>query len=122
MFLIALGTIMGAAIVDMALIAAATRACGRSRRDRRAATAEAQDWKRVAHARASSLWVVCWGVAVVVVGHLVLGQPVGYLVLGRGCSCSSSRWSTASRSASRDSNPISSAFVVSRGHDGARSG
>ncbi|HEV7913110.1 MAG TPA: OPT/YSL family transporter, partial [Albitalea sp.] len=108
MFLIALGTIMGAAIVDLSMIF--WRACQRFTR-RVAAPVEAQDdWKRVNTTRLV-MWVVAWGAATVATGHWVLGQPVGYLVLAvllvflfamvNGISIGIS-----------DSNPISSAFVV----------
>ncbi|RYY88396.1 MAG: peptide transporter [Comamonadaceae bacterium] len=106
MFLIALGTIMGAAIVDLALIFA--RSLPGARREAKAAPAP--DWQRV-HRGRLLLWVAGWAVATVAAGHWVLGQPVLFLVVAvllvflfamvNGISVGIS-----------DSNPISSAFVV----------
>ncbi|HEY8356138.1 MAG TPA: OPT/YSL family transporter [Ramlibacter sp.] len=106
MFLIALGTIMGAAIVDLALIFAGALPGAR----REAKAAPAADWQRV-HGGRLLLWVAGWGAATVAAGHWVLGQPVLFLVLAvllvflfamvNGISVGIS-----------DSNPISSAFVV----------
>ncbi|NJD87921.1 MAG: peptide transporter [Betaproteobacteria bacterium] len=107
-FLIALGLIMGAAIIDIAIVLkeAASRLRGG------APSAEAQaEWKRVNTTRLL-LWVAFWGAGIVITGHLVLGAPVGFLafaialvfvfVMVNGISVGVS-----------DSNPISSAFVVS---------
>ena len=68
------------------------------------------DWKRVNTLRLV-MWVVAWGIGIVVTGHVVLGQPVGYLTFAvllvfvfamvNGISVGIS-----------DNNPISSAFVV----------
>ncbi|MGV3570135.1 MAG: OPT/YSL family transporter [Ramlibacter sp.] len=105
MFLIALGTIMGAALVDLTLIF--LRALPGARRQARPPAA---DWQRV-HSGRLLLWVAGWGAATVGAGHWVLGQPVLFLVLAvllvflfamvNGISVGIS-----------DSNPISSAFVV----------
>lgn len=108
-FLIALGTIMGAAIIDLGLIF--WQALQRYRAVGTVQPADAQpDWKRT-NTRRLLLWVACWGVAVIATGHLVLGQPIGYLsfavllvfvfAMVNGISLGIS-----------DSNPISSAFVV----------
>ncbi len=74
----------------------------RARRCSRAASA----------AGASSAWVIAWGVALVLVATLLLGQPLGYVLFAlalvflfvfvNGISTGISDW-----------NPISSAFVVS---------
>jgi uncharacterized oligopeptide transporter (OPT) family protein len=106
-FLIALGMIMGAALIDVSLIL--FRAYGRARQ-RSAKLVEPEDWKRT-NMRRLVAWVVFWGIGVVVVGSQVLHQPVGYLVfavllvfvfaLVNGISVGMV-----------DSNPISSAFVV----------
>ena len=96
-FLIALGMIMGAAIVDVSLIL--FRAWQRARQVSAAKPVEQEDWKRTNTKRLVA-WVVFWGIGIVVVGSQVLHQPVGYLDRSRCCSCSCSRWSTASRSAS----------------------
>jgi uncharacterized oligopeptide transporter (OPT) family protein len=106
-FLIALGMIMGAALIDVSLIL--YRAYRRAR-EHTAAPVEQEDWKRT-NMRRLVLWVVFWGVCIVVVGSQVLHQPIGYLVfavllvfvfaLVNGISVGMV-----------DSNPISSAFVV----------
>lgn len=106
-FIIALGTILGAAIVDIALIL--IQAVQRLRQP----TAKAEpteDWKRVNMWRLA-LWVVFWGAAIVIIGSQVLQQPPFFLVLAvllcflfvlvNGISLGIS-----------DSNPISSAFVM----------
>ncbi len=106
-FLIALGMIMGAALIDVTLILA--RAYQRARQ-RAAPPVEQEDWKQT-NTRRLVAWVVFWGIGIVVVGSQVLHQPVGYLVfavllvflfaLVNGISVGMV-----------DSNPISSAFVV----------
>jgi uncharacterized oligopeptide transporter (OPT) family protein len=106
-FLIALGMIMGAALIDVSLIL--FRAYQRARQ-RGAPVVEQEDWKRTNFRRLVA-WVVFWGIGIVVVGSQVLHQPVGYLVfavllvfvfaLVNGISVGMV-----------DSNPISSAFVV----------
>jgi len=106
-FLIALGMIMGAALIDVSLIL--FRAYQRARQ-RVARPPEPEDWKRT-NTRRLVAWVLFWGAAIVVVGSQVLDQPVGYLVMAvllvfvfalvNGISVGMV-----------DSNPISSAFVV----------
>jgi len=106
-FLIALGMIMGAALIDVSLIL--FRAYRRARQ-RAAKVVEQEDWKRT-NMRRLVAWVVFWGIGIVVVGSQVLHQPVGYLVFAvllvfvfamvNGISVGMV-----------DQNPISSAFVV----------
>lgn len=106
-FLIALGMIMGAAVIDIALIL--LQAWQRLRQGV-AKQAEPEDWKRT-NMRRLVMWIVFWGVAVVVVGSQLLHQPVGYLIFAvllvfifaliNGISIGIT-----------DQNPISSAFVV----------
>jgi MFS family permease len=107
-FLIALGMIMGAAIVDVSLIL--FRAWQRSRQVSAEKVVEQEDWKKT-NTRRLVAWVVFWGICIVIVGSQVLHQPVGYLVMAvllvfvfalvNGISLGIT-----------DSNPISSAFVV----------
>jgi uncharacterized oligopeptide transporter (OPT) family protein len=113
MFLIALGWIMGAAIVDMTLIAA--RALRRWRESSAEPRGDAEErevhgWRRV-HTLRLVVWTVCWGLGVVAVGHLVLGQPLLYLVVALVLVCAFALVNGISLGIS-DSNPISSAFVV----------
>ncbi|HKN10789.1 MAG TPA: OPT/YSL family transporter, partial [Pseudomonadota bacterium] len=106
-FLIALGMIMGAALIDVTLILVRTY---QRAQQRAARPVEQEDWKRT-NMRRLVAWVVFWGIAIVVVGSQVLHEPVGYLAfavvlvfifaLVNGISVGMV-----------DSNPISSAFVV----------
>ena len=106
-FLIALGMIMGAALIDVSLIL--FRAYLRARQGL-AQTEEPEDWKRT-NTRKLVVWVVFWGAAIVAVGSQILHQPVGYLIMAvllvfifamvNGISVGMV-----------DQNPISSAFVV----------
>jgi len=57
-------------------------------------------------------WVAFWGAGVVLTGHLVLGQPVGFLVFAVALVFVFALVNGISVGIS-DSNPISSAFVVS---------
>src|SRR5260370_8879696 len=108
-FIISLGTILGAAIIDviLILIQAVRRFI-----EKKAETAAAQeDWKRVNQV-GLIVWVLFWGTGIVVVGSQVLHQPWFFLaiavllsflfVLVNGISLGISY-----------SNPISSAFVLS---------
>jgi uncharacterized oligopeptide transporter (OPT) family protein len=107
-FLIALGMIMGAALIDVSLIL--FRAYRRARERTGAEPVEQEDWKRI-NMRMLIVWVVFWGIGIVVTGSQVLHQPVGYLVFAvllvfvfamvNGISVGMV-----------DQNPISSAFVV----------
>jgi len=107
-FLIALGMIMGAAIIDVGLVL--WEAAGRWRRASAAPVPEAPDWKRV-DSRKLVAWVAAWAVGVVACGHFVLGQPVGFLVLAVAMTFVFAMVNGISVGIS-DSNPISSAFVV----------
>jgi uncharacterized oligopeptide transporter (OPT) family protein len=107
-FIISLGTIFGAALLDIFLIM--LQGIKRYREQHGKSVQPAEDWKRVNMVQLI-LWVVFWGAAVIVLGHEVLGQPVAFLaasvglcflfVLVNGISQGISDW-----------NPISSAFVM----------
>jgi uncharacterized oligopeptide transporter (OPT) family protein len=107
-FIIALGTILGAAIVDICLILveAVKKLTGKEAPP----AAPQEDWKRVNVFRLVS-WVVFWGVAVAVVGHTVLGEPMRYLLVCIGLVFLFVLVNGISLGIS-DSNPISSAFVM----------
>jgi hypothetical protein len=108
-FIISLGAIMGAAMLDVGLILVQT--VRRFRETGAAAAQPAPDWKRVNMLRLVT-WVVLWGAGTVLVGNQVLHQPVFFLlvaialcfvfVLVNGIALGIS-----------DFNPISSAFVMS---------
>jgi uncharacterized oligopeptide transporter (OPT) family protein len=105
-FLIALGTILGAAIVDLALILRRALQGPRSR-----PVLEASDWRRV-HRGRLWLWVVAWAGATLATGHLLLAQPLFFLALAIALVFLFALVNGISVGVS-DSNPISSAFVVS---------
>ena len=106
-FLIALGMIMGAALIDVSLIL--FRAWQRVRQ-RAAKPVEQEDWKKT-NIRRLVAWVVFWGIAVVVTGSQVLHQPVGYLAFAVVLVFLFAMVNGISVGIT-DSNPISSAFVV----------
>jgi uncharacterized oligopeptide transporter (OPT) family protein len=107
-FLIALGMIMGAALIDVSLIL--FRAYQRARKRLPRQRADQEDWMRT-NMPLLALWVLVWGVGIVITGSQVLHQPVGYLAFAvvlvfvfamvNGISVGMV-----------DQNPISSAFVV----------
>ncbi len=115
MFLIGLGLIMGAALVDLSIIfvQAGRRLTGgrTAAAAAPAAGAPGSEWKRVNTARLWA-WVLAWGVGIVVTGHSVLGQPIGFLVFAVALVFVFAMVNGISLGVS-DSNPISSAFVVS---------
>jgi uncharacterized oligopeptide transporter (OPT) family protein len=105
-FIISLGTILGAAGLDITLILIEA-----AKRFKTQTTVAADpDWKRVNMVRLL-LWIVAWGTGLVIVGSQVLQQPVFFLVVAvalsflfvlvNGISLGISDW-----------NPISSAFVM----------
>jgi uncharacterized oligopeptide transporter (OPT) family protein len=107
-FIISLGTILGAAIVDISLIA--FEAFQRFSAKRAEPTQPAEDWKKVNTLRLV-LWIIGWGAGLVFVSTQLLHQPFAFVLfavasvfvflLVNGISNGISDW-----------NPISSAFVV----------
>lgn len=105
-FIISLGTILGAAGLDITLIL--IEAFKRFRQQ--VPAAPDPDWKRVNMFRLI-LWIIAWGAGIVIIGSQLLQQPVFFLlvalglcllfVLVNGISLGISDW-----------NPISSAFVM----------
>jgi uncharacterized oligopeptide transporter (OPT) family protein len=106
-FLIGLGMILGAALLDVSIIL--VRAW-REHDPKRARQIEPEDWKRVNVYRLV-LWVAFWGVAIVVVGSQLLHAPVGYLVMAVLLVFVFSLVNGISLGMT-DQSPISSAFVV----------
>jgi len=105
-FIVALGMILGAAIVDMTLLGiSAARQWGQSKQ-----AAPAEDWKRT-DTRLLWIWVAFWAAAIVAIAVGPLHQPLGFVITALllvfvflmvyGISLGIS-----------DNNPISSAFVV----------
>ncbi len=109
MFLIALGTIMGAALIDISLILreAVQRLQGRAPAR---AVAPQQDWQRIRTGRVLA-WVAFWGLGVALSGHFVLGQPFKYLLIAIALVFVFGLVNGIALGIS-DSTPISSAFVV----------
>ncbi|MBT9557207.1 MAG: OPT/YSL family transporter [Myxococcales bacterium] len=108
-FIIALGTILGAAIVDMGLIA--VKFVQKLRAGAPAAPAVAEpDWKHVSQTRLI-LWVVISGVALLFVANQVLNLPLLYVAIAIGLVFVFVMVNGISLGIS-DSNPISSAFVL----------
>jgi uncharacterized oligopeptide transporter (OPT) family protein len=109
-FLIALGTIMGAALVDLAVIFWSAIPGARRRLAEEAPADDAQ-WRKV-HRGRLWLWVLVWGAATLATGHLLLRQPWLYLAIAIALVFLFALVNGISVGIS-DSNPISSAFVVS---------
>ena len=107
-FLVALGMILGAAIVDIGLLL--REAWQRSKASSAKPVAEVEDWKKT-NTRDLILWVAFWSVAVIAASSGMLGIPVLYAVLGVVLSYVFVLVNGISMGIS-DSNPISSAFVV----------
>lgn len=108
-FLIGLGMIMGAAVVDITLILRG--AWLRARTVAAAAPAPASSDRRGVSTPALLAWVAFWGLAVMLVGSRVLHQPAGYLALALALSFVFVLVNGISFGMV-DQNPISSAFVV----------
>lgn len=106
-FILALGTIMGAAVIDIGLIIVrALRRLGAPPPE--AAVTEA--WRAV-HTTRLVLWLVVWGIAAAVVSVVVLGVPLGWVLLAIAFSFVMMLVNGISLGIT-DSNPISSAFVL----------
>src|SRR5262249_52407489 len=79
-FLLALGMSMGAAALDIGLI---LFEFGQRLRAGASPKVEQEDWRRV-NTQKLVMWVIAWGIGVVLTGHLVLNQPLLYLVIAVG--------------------------------------
>jgi uncharacterized oligopeptide transporter (OPT) family protein len=132
-FLIALGTIMGAALIDLSLILWETlrRLSGRrvatstldgkqpgegivriaEQQEVRAGEERTAGWNRFSTKRLVA-WIAAWAIGVVLTGHEVLGQPIFFMVAGVALVFVFCLVNGISQGLT-DSNPISSAFVMS---------
>jgi len=109
-FLIALGMVMGASIIDLTLIG--HQAIRRARAMvTAAAVPEQEPWKKTDVSRLI-VWVLFWGGCIVVVGTQLLGQPAGYIVFALALVFVFTLVNGISQGLT-DWNPISSAVVVS---------
>ncbi|HUM13787.1 MAG TPA: OPT/YSL family transporter [Myxococcaceae bacterium] len=107
-FLVGLASIMGAALVDLTLIA--RQALVRARASRPASDSPVPE-RSGFPTRMLIAWVVFWAVATVVVATGPMHQPVGYILFGLGLSLLFVFINGISTGVS-DQNPISSSFVV----------
>ncbi len=107
-FLVALGSILGAAVVDLALIFKA--AIARIREKAPAATPEGPG--RGLNMRRLAMWVGFWGLATLVAGTTIMNVPIGFMIVAIALCFLFVLINGISLGIS-DSNPISSAFVVS---------
>lgn len=106
-FLVGLAMILGAALVDLGVIAMATL---KRARIVRVLGRERVPQKPLAVGRLVA-WCGFWAFATVVVGHLVLAQPIGFLCFGVALALVFVLINGISMGVS-DQNPISSAFVI----------
>lgn len=107
-FLVALGSILGAAVVDLALIFKS--AIARIRENAPAPKDESPG--RGLNVRRLTIWVAFWSVAVLASGHLIMKVPLGYMIFAL-VLCFLFVLINGISTGISDSNPISSAFVVS---------
>jgi uncharacterized oligopeptide transporter (OPT) family protein len=107
-FLVALAMIMGAAAVDLALLAveAVRRFRGAAGTPSPAAASGGLGTRRLA------AWVTAWGIALILVATLLLHQPIGFVLVAVALVFLFVFVNGISNGIS-DSNPISSAFVLS---------
>lgn len=111
-FLAALAMILGAAVVDLTLVGvdAARRLSAHRRTDAPEPVADRRGSSL--GTRALLVWCAGWAAALVVVAHVLLAQPVGWVLLAIGLSVVFVCINGISNGIT-DSNPISSAFVIS---------
>jgi uncharacterized oligopeptide transporter (OPT) family protein len=107
-FIISLGTILGAAILDISLIL--WQAIRKFMEKTQEEPQQQEDWKRVNTFRLI-LWIAFWGAGTVLIGNQMLHQPLKFLLVAIGLSFLFVLINGISQGIS-DWNPISSAFVV----------
>jgi uncharacterized oligopeptide transporter (OPT) family protein len=109
-FLVALGTILGAAVVDIALILKQAVAKLRAGVPTSAEVPAGEEWKRTNTARLIA-WLAFWGIAVIVVSVGLLDVPLHWVLVAVAASFLMMLVNGISFGIT-DSNPISSAFVL----------
>ncbi len=108
-FLIALGMILGASLIDMTLIL--KDALQRARQPvAQPASQDVEPWKKTQIGRLIA-WVIFWGIATVWAGTALLDQPAGFLIFALALVFVFALVNGISQGLT-DWNPISSAFVV----------
>ena len=106
-FIFALGTILGAALVDLTLLGRDALKTMRSARP----TSPADEKGPKTNVKRLLLWVAFWGAALTVVATQVLNVPVGWVLLAIALAFVFQLINGISQGIT-DQNPISSAFVV----------
>lgn len=111
-FLIGLGLILGASVVDMSLILweAVRRIRTGSKAQNAAPVPELEPWKKTSPGRLV-LWVLAWGAGIMVTGTSLMGVPAGYLLFALALAVVLVLVTGISTGLT-DNTPISSAFVV----------
>ena len=111
-FLIGLGIILGASLVDVSLILweAVRRLRKRPGPDLAPAASEVEPWKRTNLGRLV-VWVLVWGAGIVLTGTFVMGVPAGFMVFAL-VLVVVLVLVTGIATGMTDNTPISSAFVV----------
>lgn len=110
-FLIGLAMILGSALVDLGLIGVEALRRVRQQVAMEKDTNADEAWKQV-NPRRLIAWIVFWALALIVVATQILGQPIGYIILALILATVFVLINGISLGIS-DSNPISSAFVIS---------
>ncbi len=105
-FIFALGTILGAAIIDMSMLAKDAYA-----RFRAASTQVQEPEKNPTNVKRLLMWVAFWGVALLLVASQILLIPVGWVLFAIAMAFVFQMINGISQGIT-DQNPISSAFVV----------
>jgi uncharacterized oligopeptide transporter (OPT) family protein len=113
-FLIGLGLILGASLLDVSLIlweAARRLRTGSSQVGEATAPApELEPWKKT-NPRRLVLWVLAWGAGIAITGTTLMGVPAGYLLFALALAVVLVLV-TGISTGMTDNTPISSAFVV----------
>jgi uncharacterized oligopeptide transporter (OPT) family protein len=113
-FLIGLGLILGASLIDVSLILwEAARRLRNGSKPADEATApvpELEPWKRT-NPRRLVLWVLAWGAGIAVTGTTLMGVPLGYVLFALALTVVLVLV-TGIATGMTDNTPISSAFVV----------
>jgi uncharacterized oligopeptide transporter (OPT) family protein len=108
-FIFALGTILGAAVVDLTLLA--RDAIARVRAASSSPVVEQNTDGRTTNVKMLLVWVFCWAVALVVVANQILHMPVPWVLFAIAMAFVFLMINGISQGIT-DQNPISSAFVV----------
>jgi uncharacterized oligopeptide transporter (OPT) family protein len=109
-FIIALGTIMGAALLDVSLIFIDAAKRLRAAKAETTTAAPEEEWKKTNTGRLIA-WCIVWGIGVIATGAFVMNAGVGYMAFAVALIFVFALVNGISLGIS-DQNPISSAFVV----------